>query len=164
VAKATDFTPEEWELLCNLPFIVAGTSLAAVHASALKAMKTALSMYAIVRDTSKQFPGNECIQQIFVTRNESHLENNQLIEQHQGSGKEAAIALRNDMSEQVGKILSQKSQPQELKEYKQWLLQIAREVMQKAESHGFLGLGRERAETEVAQALQDFAQVLQIAD
>ncbi|HEY1354100.1 MAG TPA: hypothetical protein VGF67_31195 [Ktedonobacteraceae bacterium] len=164
MAKATDFTPEEWELLCGLPFIVAGTSLAVIHASALKAMKTALSIYAIVRDTSEQFPDNECIQQIFVTRHESHLENNQMIEQHQGSGKEAVIALRNDMIEQVGKILNQKSQPQECKEYKQWLLQIAREVMQKAESHGFLGLDRGRAKIEVARAVQDFAQVLQIAD
>jgi flagellar motor component MotA len=164
MTKRIDFTVEEWELLHNLPLIVVGTSLAAIHASVFKTLKTAFSMYAIVLDTSKQFPDNECIQEIFTAGHEKHEEHNQLIENHQGRGKEAAIALRNDMSIQAIKILCEKSQPQESEEYRQWLLLISREMMLRVESQGFLSLGKERAETEVAQALQDFARVLQISE
>ena len=59
MTKATDFTPDEGELLHDVPFVVAGTSLAAIHVSALKAAKTALSTYLIVRDTSRQFPESQ---------------------------------------------------------------------------------------------------------
>jgi hypothetical protein len=164
VAKATDFTPEEWEILCALPFIVAGTSLAVIHPNALKAIKAALSIYPIVRDTSKHFPENECIQAIFTDKDEKSSEHNELIEKHRGNGKEAAIALRNDMCEQAIASLSQKSQPQESEEYRRWLLQIADETMHRGQSNGFLGLGKGRAEAEIAQARRDFAQVLQISE
>ena len=67
------------------------------------------------------------------------------------------------MCEQVIGILNEKCQPQEVEEYKRWLVQIASEIMYKAHSNGFLGLGKARAEADIAQALQDFTQVLQVA-
>jgi len=164
VAKATDFTPEEWEILCALPFIVAGTSLAVIHPNALKAIKTALSIYPIVHDTSTHFPENECIQAIFTDKDEKSSEHSELIEKHQGNGKEAAITLRNEMCEQAIAILGQKSQPQESEEYRLWLLQIANEMMHRGQSNGFLGLGKGRAEAEVARALHDLAQILQVSE
>lgn len=161
MSTAANFTAQEWDLLRGLPFVVAGISLAEAHPGALKALKTGLSIYPIVRDTSKQFPANECIQAIMASHGDDHVEIN---EQHQGSGLEAAIALRNEMCEQASSILNEKSQPEETAGYKQWLLQIASETMHKAHSYGFLGLGKKRAEDEIAQALQAFAQVLQIAE
>lgn len=161
MSTSADFTTQEWNLLCGLPFVVAGIALAEAHPGAIKAVKTGLSIYPIVRDTSKQFPVNECIQAIMVSHDENHIEVN---EQHEGDGLEAAIALRNEMCEQANSIFNEKSQPEEIAGYKQWLLQIASETMHKAHSYGFLGLGRKRAEDEIAQALQAFAQVLQIAE
>ena len=101
MVNRTDFTPEEWKLICDLPFVVAGTSLAIIHSSVFKAMKTAISIYAIVFDTSKRFPDNECIQKIFVSSDKSPQDHDQHIEKHQSYGKEAAVALRNDI-EQAG--------------------------------------------------------------
>jgi hypothetical protein len=164
MSTAADFTAQEWDLLCALPFVVAGTSLVEVHPSALKAIKAGLSIYPIVRDTSKQFPANECIQAIMTSHSEQHVGNNELIQKHEGSGNEAAIALRNEMCEKANSILGEKSQPEETAEYKRWLLQIATETMHKAQSNGFLGLGKGRAEAEVAQALQAFKQVLHSAE
>lgn len=163
MAKATDFTPAEWELLSSLPFVVAGTSLAIIHTNAPKALKAALSIYPIVRDTGKHFPENECIQAILSGTDAKSGEHHQFSAEHEGSGKEAAIALRNEMCEQAIAILSQKSQPQESEEYRRWLLQIADEMMHKGRSDGFLGLGKGHAEAEAAQARQGFTQVLGFA-
>jgi hypothetical protein len=160
MAKATDFTQAEWELLSSLPFVVAGTSLAVIHTNAPKAIRAALSIYPIVRDTSKHFPENECIQEIMGGTGEKSGEHYEFYTGHEGDGKEAAIATRNEKCEQAIAILDQKCQPQESEEYRCWLLQIASETMHKAQSAGFLGLGKARAEAEVAQALQDFTQVL----
>lgn len=163
MTKATDFTPDEGELLFEVPFVVAGTSLAAIHVSALKAVKTAFSIYLIVRDTSRQFPESECIQTIFALKEENHERQNALIKKHEVNSKEEAIIIRNQMCEQALGILKEKSQPQEVEDYKRWLLQIASEVMRQAHSTGFLGLGKAHAEAEMAQALQDFTDVLQLA-
>lgn len=162
MTKATDFAPGEAEFLFDLPFIVAGTSLAVIHVSTIKAIKTAISFYFIVRDTSQQFPDNECIQTIFAHK-DGQQGHNELIEEHQANGKDAALSMRNKMCEQAIGILNEKCSEQETEEYKRWLLNIASEVMHKAHSHGFLGLGKERAEAEIAQALQDFALVLQLS-
>lgn len=161
MSAAANFTAQEWDLLRGLPFVVAGIALAEAHPSAIKAVKTGLSIYPIVRDTSKQFPANECIQAIMVSHGENHMEVN---EQHKGDGLKAASALRNEMCERASSILNEKCQPEETAGYKQWLLQIASETMHKAHSYGFLGLGKKRAEDEIAQALQAFAQILQIAE
>ena len=163
MTRITDFTYNEGELLFDVPFVVAGTSLAVIHVSVLKAAKTALSLYLIVRDTSRQFPESECIQTIFALKGEDHPGHNILIEKHEGSSKEDAVAIRNQMCEQAIGILSEKAQPSEVDAYKRWLLQIASEVMYKAHSNGFLGMGKAHAEAEIAQALQDFTAVLQIA-
>ncbi|MEO7022376.1 MAG: hypothetical protein ABI234_19665 [Ktedonobacteraceae bacterium] len=162
MTKATDFTPEEAEFLFALPFVVAGTSLVVVHGSALKVVSTALSLYMIVRDTSRQFPDNECIQTLFALKGGDHQGHNDLFEKYQGHGKEDAIRVRNQMCEQAIGILNEKSQPQEAEEYKRWLLQIASEVMHKVQSNGFLGLSKARAEAEIAQALQDCALALKL--
>lgn len=162
MTKATDFAPEEAEFLYDLPFIVAGTSLAVIHVSTLKAVKTAISFYFIVRDTSEQFPDNECIQTIFAHK-DSQQGHNELVEKRQANSRDAAVSLRNEMCEQALGILNGKCSAQETEEYKRWLLNVASEVMHKAHSHGFLGLGKERAEAEIAQALQDFSLVLQLS-
>jgi hypothetical protein len=161
MSAAANFTAQEWDLLRGLPFVVAGIALAEAHPGAIKAVKTGLSIYPIVRDTSKQFPANECIQAIMVSHGENHMEVN---EQHEGDGLEAASALRNEMCERASSILNEKCQPEETAGYKQWLLKIASETMHKAHSYGFLGLGKKRAEAEIAQALQAFAQILQITE
>jgi len=163
MTRASDFTNEQSELLLAVPFVVAGTSLAVIQVSAFKAVKTALSFYMIVRDASRQFPESELISTIFAFKDEDHTKHNELIERHEGNSKEDAIAIRNQMCEQAIGILNEKCQPQEVEEYKRWLLQIASEVMHKAHATGFLGLGKARAEADIAQALQDFAQVLQVA-
>jgi hypothetical protein len=163
MTRVTDFPPDEGELLLAVPFVVAATSLAVIHAGALKAAKTALSFYQIVRDTSLQFPESECIQTIFALKDEHHVEQNQLIEKHEGGGEKMAIALRNQMCEQAIGILNEKGQTQDVEDYKRWLLQIASEVMYKAHSAGFLGLRKASAEAEIAQALKDFSAVLQPA-
>lgn len=163
MTRATDFTPDESELLFDVLFVVAGTSLAVIQVSAFKAVKTALSLYMIVRDSSRQFSESELISTIFALKGENHAGHNELIERHEGSSKEDAIAIRNQMCEQAIGILNEKCQPQEVEEYKRWLLQIASEVMHKAHATGFLGLGKARAEADIAQALQEFAQILQVA-
>ncbi|GCE24256.1 hypothetical protein KDK_80560 [Dictyobacter kobayashii] len=164
MVKAIDFTPQEWETLRSLPFVVAGTSLAVIHISAFKAVKAALSINSIVHDTSTQFPDNELIQDIIGGRHVDHPEHDKLVEENQSGGKEAAIALRNSMSEQAINILNQKNQPHVSQQYKQWLLLISREVMHKAEAHGFLGLGKDKSESEVSAALQDYSRVLQLSE
>lgn len=160
MTRATDFTQDEGELLQAVPFVVAGTSLAVIRVSALKAVKTALSLYLIVRDTSRQFPESELISTIFALKDENHPGHNELIEEHSANSKEDAIAIRNQMCEQAIGILNEKCQPQEVEDYRRWLLQIAREVMHKAHTTGFLGLGKARAEADIAQALQDFTAAL----
>lgn len=164
MTTATDFTPEEAELLFTLPFVVAGTSLATIHVGAIKAVKTAFSLYFIVRDTSRQFPESELIQTLFALKDERQMTHKESSDQYEGHGKEAALQLRNDMCERALGTLNERCQPQEIEEYKRWLWQIASEVMQKAHSHGFLGLGKKQAEAEIAQALQDFAFVLQLPE
>ena len=163
MTTASDFTHDESELLFTTPFIVAGTSLTAVHVSVLKAARTAISFYSILRDTSRQFPDDECIQSIFANKDEKdHSTNNPLLEKHETHTKEEALALRNQFCEQAISLLSEKAQQQEFENYKRWLLQIASEVMQKAHSNGFLGLGKARAEAEIAQEIENFRRVLQL--
>ncbi|HEU5377088.1 MAG TPA: hypothetical protein VFV38_16785 [Ktedonobacteraceae bacterium] len=158
MTKTSDFTPEESELLFDVPFIVAGTSLAIIRVNPFKAVTTALSFYAIVRDTSRQFSDDECIQSIFAHKDQAE----NVIGQQSAHTKEEASALRDRVCEQALRILSEKAQQQEVEHYKRWLLQIASETMQKAHSNGLLGLGHARAETQIAQALQDFRQVLHL--
>lgn len=163
MTSITDFTHDEGELLFAVPFVVAGTSLALIRVNAFKAAKTALSLYLIVRDTSRQFPESECIQTLFALKGENHQGSNELIEKHEGSSKEDAIVIRNQMCEQAIGILSEKAQPQEVETYKRWLLLIASEVMHKARTTGFLGRGKAHAEAEITQALQDFTAMLHLA-
>ncbi|MGH2510136.1 MAG: hypothetical protein ACRDHZ_22385 [Ktedonobacteraceae bacterium] len=175
MTKATDFTSDEAELLFSLTFVVAGTSLAIVHGSALKVVKTAFSLYLIVRDTSRQFPDSELVQTIFAQKGGQHQqEHNERLEKHlgnnedititakQGKDRESSIRVRNEMCEQAIGILNEKCPAEESEGYKRWLLLIASEVMHKTKSNGFLGFGKERAEAEINQALQDFALILQI--
>lgn len=163
MTTASNFTHDESELLFITPFTVAATSLTAVHVNVLKAARTAISFYSILRDTSRQFPDDECIQSIFAFKDENdHSTNNPLIEKHDAHTKEEALALRNQLCEQAIGILSEKAQQQEVENYKHWLLQIASEVMQKAHSNGFLGLGKARAEAEIAQEIENFRLLLHL--
>ncbi len=174
MVQSTDFTPEEWKLVYNAPIYVATFSSMIGPISILKSMTVAFTLILIINDTSKQFPENTCIQEIIATMRKSkydaertslHERNyKQTLDGQPLRGKESAIPERNEWSERAINILSQKSQPQELKEYKQWLLLIARGVMEKVRSHGFLGLRKKKTELELAQVIQDFAQVLQISE
>ncbi len=126
-----------------------------------------------VSRTSKLFPENECIQEIMTTLRTSYQspeyaylkwDHKKTFDGQPLRGKASAIPERNKMSERAIHILCQKSQPQEFNEYKQWLLLIASGVMEKVKSYGFLGLRKNTAEAEFAQAIHDFAQVLQLAE
>jgi len=163
MTKASDFTHDESELLFILPSIVAASSLVTMQVSTFKAVKAALSFSSIIRETSRQFPNDECIQSIFALKDEQeHSVENELFQKYEAHTKEEALSWRNQLCEQALGILSEKAQPQEAEDYKRWLLQIASESMQKAHSNGFLGLGRARAEAEIAHALEDFRQVLHL--
>ena len=129
--------------------------------SVLKAVRTALSLSLIVREASRQFPASECVQSILTFKEENHQRQHELIEKHEESNKEDAIAIRDQMCGQAIGILNEKGQPADVEAYKRWLLQIASDVMHKAHSAGFLGLGKAHAEADIARALQNFTAVLQ---
>jgi hypothetical protein len=172
MVTATDFTPQEWELLCKAPLMVASTSMMIGPVSMLKAMTHAFTLILILHDTSKHFPENRCIQEIIVTLRKPKDDaqrmgwddrpNKHTIDGQPLRGKEAAVLERNAWSDKAISILRQKSHPQELNEYKQWLLLIASQVMEKVKSYGFLGLRKDTAELELSQAIHNFALVLQV--
>ena len=171
-----NFTPEEWEIVYNAPIFVATYSTMIGPARMFQRNKGRLltTLVLILNRTSLYFPENACIQEIIAllwtpkhgakyTR--LHARNyKQTLDGHLLRGTESALPERNAWSTRALTILSQKSQPQELKEYKQWLLLIASQVMEEVKSYGFLGLRKAAADLELAQAIHDFAQVLQLSE
>ncbi|HZR39268.1 MAG TPA: hypothetical protein VFB12_04085 [Ktedonobacteraceae bacterium] len=154
----TDYTPQEWEQLKDLPYLAAAGVVGSSHRGAIKKIKEAFSIISSARNSAKQFPNNELIQSLSSEHNIQHdskdhesttLDNNEEI---------TAYAL--EQCREVISILESKSTPEEATEYKRWIVLSAEHVANAAKSGGFLGLGPKHIDADEARFLQNLKETL----
>jgi hypothetical protein len=155
-----DYTPEEWEQLEALPYLAAAGVIGASPRGAIRKIKEALSIYPSVRDSAKQFPNNELIQDLSSAQNIHHdsKEKEHDLTIHDNHEEITAYVL--EQCREVIGILESKSTPEEAAEYKRWVLLSGEHVANTAKRGGFLGLGPKHIDVDEAKFLQNLKETL----
>ena len=157
MSTQADYTPEEWQLILNGPF-VAGAIVIAADPSIFGSIK---EMAAIIKTVTK-YAGQSSsgvIQAIAVA-----LQNKQKpdVPQNKHESKETAVASWYDLCRQAAATVEMKS-ADEAADYRRLLVTIAQNTAEASKEGGFLGIGAVRVSEDEAAAVQKLADELGVA-
>ena len=153
-----DYTPEEWQLLFDIPPMV-GTAVMVAGRSGLGSLKEAFALASGVLSGKHGYEDNQLIQSLI----ESRLKEGQRSQVESLTDNPYRSKQPSELVDEVAKkcsqashLLSEKSTVQEAGSYKQWVLEVGQKVAEAAKEGGFLGVGGQRvsaAEQEVLDKL-----------
>jgi hypothetical protein len=163
MAKKTDFTSEEWQLILSMPQVA---SLYLALASPSNPVGLAQEMIASTKgivETIKTTSGNELIDAVATDIREKVEKRERL---------ESPLKTSNDLNQmkaqciqtcrEVAALLSQKA-PADAQAYKQWVYQAAQNSANAAKEGGVFGIGGERVSEAETAALREIATALDIS-
>ncbi len=155
MSMKSQFTPDEWQLLLDVPPLV-GTAVMVAGSSGLGTIKEAFTLANSVLRGKSEFVSNELIAALIDARLEdgdrSEVEQLTHNTYRQMKPDELLVAVLGKCRE-VRQLLSQKSTPQEAEQFCAWTLDIGERVAAAAKEGGFLGIGGERVSSEETRAL-----------
>lgn len=158
MSTKADYTPEEWQLLLDVPPMV-GTAVMVAGKSGLGSLKEAFALASGVLGGKKGYEENELIQSLVKARmkdgDRSQIEGITNNPYRSMQPIELAEVVAKKCGE-ASQLLAAKSTEQEAGGFKQWSLEVGEKVASAAKEGGFLGIGGERvseAEKEVLDQL-----------
>ena len=155
MSTKTDYTPDQWQLLLDVPPLV-GTAVMVAGRSGLGSVKEALAVASGVLDAKHGYESNQLIQALLDARiknkERSHVE--QFSDNpYRGRPPEEIKEMTVDKCQQVADLLEQKSTPSEAAEFKAWAVAVGEKVANAAKEGGFLGIGGDRVSAEETDVL-----------
>jgi hypothetical protein len=162
VSTKADYTPDQWQLLLDVPPLV-GTAVMVAGRSGLGSMKEALAVASGVLDAKHGYESNQLIQALLDARikdkERSRLE--QFSDNpYRGMPPEQIKEITIEKCREVANLLEKKSVPSEAAEFKAWALAVGEKVAGAAKEGGFLGIGGERVSAEEVSVLADVSLAL----
>ncbi|MDX1762862.1 MAG: hypothetical protein R3231_00935 [bacterium] len=159
-----DYTPEEWQLLIDIPTMV-GAAVMVIGKSGLGSLKESFAMAQGTLSAVEGYPDNELVQALIQGRlkegAKSTLES--LRHPYKGVDREAFKEIVVEKCREAAELLKRKSTEDEARGYKEWALSIGEKVAQAAREGGFLGFGGEQVSQEEKTALREISTALGVA-
>lgn len=154
MTKKSDFSPEEWTLLLDVPPAI-GTAIMHAGRSGLGSMKEAMALASGILGARDGYDGNELIKSLVNARikdgEKSEIET--LNSPYVGKDPEEILNDAVKKCRKVASVLQAKASPQETEEFIDWSISVAERVANAAKEGGFLGIGGERVSEEEAHAI-----------
>lgn len=149
-----DYTPEEWQLLLDMPRLVGTAVMVADPSGAIGMRQESVALAKGLANGKLYYPQNELIQAL-----SAEIDAQPPIDSHQPAEQIKATA-----TEKCGQVadLLEKAPEREREEYKLWCLEVGEEVANAAIEGGFLGLGGDRVSQTELSTLLDLAEALRI--
>lgn len=166
MSKKSDYTPEEWELLLEVPPLVGTAVMVAGRSGIGGSMKESFAVASGVLAAREGFESNELVQSLIDARIEGKERSS--VEQVSGNpylGK-PPTEIRDivvEKCQQVSALLTEKaSDGPEATGFKQWAVDVGEKVANAAKEGGFLGIGGERVSEEETIVLSAVRKALNI--
>ena len=157
-----DYTPEQWQLLIDVPPMV-GTAVMVAGKSGLGSLKEAFALASSVLSGKDGYEDNQLIQSLIQSRmkdgQRSQIES---LSDNPYRSKQP-IELADEVAkkcQQVNQLLAEKSTVAEAGGYKQWVLDVGQKVANAAKDGGFLGVGGQRVSEAEQEVLDKLAAAL----
>lgn len=152
------FSPEEWQLLLDVPPLV-GTAVMMAGSSGLGTVKEAFAIASGVLAARHGYEGNQLIEGLIQGRLKEgqRSEVEKFSNQYRGMSAEEVVEAAIQKCEQVAALLEECDDPREADQYKQWTMSVARKVAEAATEGGTFGIGGVRV-SEHEQDVLDRAQ------
>ncbi|MCA9264505.1 MAG: hypothetical protein KDA60_11675 [Planctomycetales bacterium] len=163
MSTKSDYTPEEWQLLIDVPSL-AGLAVMVAGKSGLGSMKESFALASGVLDAAQ---AGECelVDSLVAARvndkDRSQVES--LTSPYRGKSTEELMQAALDKCSDVLELLAEKSTPDESLSYREWVLGIGQRVAEAAKEGGFLGIGGERVSEHEREALAKLKAALELA-
>ena len=162
MANKEDFTPEQWQLILDVPIMV-GMGVMVAGKSGLGTMKESYALTKEILEAVKAHPDNELIQSVVnarlkdkeKSRAESIKDN-----PYAASGREGLVDAAVEKCQQAITLLAEKCSEEESQEFRQWSMKIGEKVAMAASEGGFLGFGGVQVSEEEKVALAKISQAL----
>ena len=160
----SNYTPEEWQLLIDMPMVV-GAAVMVAGKSGLGTVKESFTIARENLNAVREHPDNTLIQAILSARTKdkekSSIESfsHPMLKLQPDEFKNAVV----EKSREVSALLDAKSNPSEANEYKAWLMTIADKVANAASEGGILGFGGEQFSEQEQIAIREIQSALAIS-
>jgi hypothetical protein len=162
MAGKSDFTPEEWALLCKSPMLAALVVVAASPSGPFGIIKEMIAVAKLVAETKAKGGADALVAAVVadITTREG-MEQAKPTE-IQGKKPEEARAYALEQLKKVAALLDQKD-PGDATGFKQWLQEVATRVAHASKEGGFLGIGGVLVSEQEQQALAATSAALGVA-
>ena len=161
MARKSEFTKDEWQLLLDVPPAV-GTAVMCAGRSGLGTIKESLAMASSILGARHDHDGIELIESLSDARTKdgekSTIET--LSSPYRGLSDQEILSDAVDKCRQVLQLLTSKASPEESDAYVNWAIHVAEQVAMAAKEGGFLGIGGERVSAEEHRALEAIRKAL----
>ncbi|GHO58877.1 hypothetical protein [Ktedonobacter robiniae] len=165
MTSRSDFTAEEWKLICHAPLSVGGAVAAASPSGLVGSIKEGTTIVNSMRQAADRHRDSQLVQDIMpkgIGRDQ--------IESWTNTARSAlsqsnAQRLRDQSIEecrQVSSILQTKGTPQEAQSFKLWLLEVGQDVANAATEKG--NIAGQNISPQETQVLHDVANALNIPE
>lgn len=165
MTSKSDFTAEEWKLICHAPLSIGGAVAAASPSGLVGAFKEGSAIVNSMRQAAERHPDSQLVQDIIpkgVGREQVESWTNTV---RNALSQSNAQRLRDQSIEecrQVSTILQTKGTPQETQSFKLWLLEIGQDVANAATEKG--NVPGQNVSPQETQVLHDVANALNIPE
>ena len=159
MSNITNFTPEELSLIRDIIPLTGFAVAVAGNSGIIGTFKEAAATARGLGEAAAKYPQNELIQSLlkdFGQNRPNMPKYNPLEANIQQKIKTDAL----EKIRQVIAVLSQKATPQEVSEFKQWIMAVSESVANAAKEGGFLGIGGERVSAAEKAVLSDLQGIL----
>lgn len=162
----TNYTSEEWKILCTAPLSVGGAVATASPSGVVGTVKEGMAIVNGMLNAAHQHPGNRLIQDVApmgINRKQIDALTNTARSMLRQTQADATQTM--DICRQAVSVLQSKSNPAEADEYKLWLMEIGEVVADAAnEGTNILNMGGTAISKEESQMLHQLATALGLPD
>ena len=159
MSNITNFTPEELNLIREIIPLTGFAVAVAGNSGIIGTFKEAAATVRGLGEAAAKYPQNELIQSLLKDLGQ----NRPTMPKYNPLEANIQEKIKTDALEkcrQVVTVLTQKATPQEVSEFKQWILAVSDSVANAAKEGAFLGIGGERVSAAEKAVLNDLQGVL----
>ncbi len=159
MSNVSNFTPEELNLMREIIPLTGFAVAVAGNSGIIGTFKEAAATVKGIGEAAAKYPQNELIQSLL----KDFSQNRPIMPKYSPLESGIQEKIKTDAlakTRQVVAGLTQKATPQEVSEFKQWILAVSESVANAAKEGGFLGIGGERVSAAEKMVLNDLQGVL----
>ena len=141
----SEYTPEDWALLKELPFkVILAAAVADVRGPIGAASKEmVVGARRLVREATANYADNPLVMQVLADAADDPADEDE-IHLDDELARQAVIVEALSLSERAALLLGDREDGSESTQYRQWILNAARAAAAATKSGGFLGFGADR--------------------